>query len=115
MAAWVTVDGTGATKALAYSFLLDETDASHQWSYECFKDAFRVPPAVIFTDSDPAMKVTIAAVFPTANHLLCVWHLSKNMFTHIKAACGNDGALWKRMLSAWWCIVKQSGVVSDYV
>ena len=108
MAAWVTVDGTGATRALAYTFLVDETDESFIWASECFKDAFRVPPAVIFTDSDPAMKVAIAAVFPSAEHLLCVWHLSKNMFTHIKAACGNNDALWKRMLSCWWLIVKQS-------
>jgi hypothetical protein len=112
MAAYVTVDATGATKALAYSFLLDESNESHQWSYECFKDAFRTPPAVIFTDSDPGMKVAIAAVFPDAEHLLCVWHLSKNMFTHIKAACGNDDAMWKRMLSTWWCIVKQSDLSS---
>ena len=108
MAAWVTVDGTGATKALAYTFILDETDQSFIWAAECFKDAFRVPPAVIFTDSDPAMKVAIRSVFPTAKHLLCVWHLSKNFFMHIKAACGSNDALWKRMLSAWWLIVKQS-------
>jgi len=108
MAAYVTVDPKGATRALAYSFLRDETDDSFIWACECFKDAFRVPPAVMFTDSDPAMKVASAAVFPSAKHLLCVWHLSKNMFTHIKVACGSDDALWKRMLSAWWLTVKQS-------
>ena len=108
MAAWGTVDGTGATKVLAYSFLLDETEQSFQWACECFKDAFRASPAFVFTDSDVGMEVAIAAVFPAAKHLLCVWHLSKNMFTNIKAACGNDDAMWHRMLHAWWLIVKQS-------
>ena len=108
MAAFVTVDATGATKALAYAFLQDETEQSFQWAFESFKDAFRVSPAFIFTDSDPAMALAIAAAFPDAKHLLCVWHLSKNMFQTVKAACGDDNALWLRMLSAWWLIVKQS-------
>ena len=112
MAAWVTVGPTGATKVLAYSFLLDETVESFMWACECFKDAFRVVPAVIFTDSDMAMKAAIASAFPGAKHLLCVWHLSKNMFTHIKAACGNNDALWKRMVSAWWLITKQTDASS---
>ena len=112
MAAWVTVEATGATKVLAYSFLLDESVESFLWACECFKDAFRVAPAVIFTDSDLAMKAAIAAAFADAKHLLCVWHLSKNMFTHIKAACGNNTALWKRMVSAWWLITKQTDASS---
>ena len=115
MAAWVTVGPTGATKVLAYSFLLDETVESFLWACECFKDAFRVVPAVIFTDSDTAMKAAIASAFPGAKHLLCVWHLSKNMFTHIKAACGNNDALWKRMVSAWWLITKQTDASSRAV
>jgi hypothetical protein len=67
--------------------------------------------AVIFTDSDPAMKKAIAAVFPDAQHLLCIWHLSRNMVHYVRAACTSD-ELWHRMLSKWWGIVKQSDVSS---
>jgi len=56
LALWVTVDNTYATKFLAVSLLLDETEESLQFTCECFKDCFRVAPAVIFTDSDPAIK-----------------------------------------------------------
>ena len=108
MAALTTVDGNGATRILAMSFIVDETEESYTWVLECFKDAFREAPAVIFTDSDHAMKAAIASVFPTAQHLLCIWHLSKNMVTHIKAACGSNTGLWRRMQDLWWAIAQQS-------
>jgi hypothetical protein len=110
MALWVTADNTAATKILAVSLLLDETEESFQFSCECFLDCFRKAPAVIFTDSDPAIKAAIEAVFPVplTAHLLCIWHLSKNLFSNVRAACGTDDALWQRIMSGWWVIVKQS-------
>lgn len=104
----MTLDNTCATKILAVSLLQDETEESFQFACECFQDCFRVPPAVIFTDSDPAMKAAIAVVFPNAQHLLCIWHLSKNLFKNVRPACGSDDELWHRILSGWWRIVKQS-------
>ena len=67
---WVTVDGTGATKVLASSLLLDETADSMAWSCQCFKDCFRVPPRVIFSDSAPAIKLAVASVFPEPHTLV---------------------------------------------
>jgi hypothetical protein len=71
MMLWVTVDGTGSTKILACSLMLDESAESCAWSCQCFSDCFRVAPAVILSDSAPQLKAAIASVFPppTTLHL----------------------------------------------
>jgi len=112
LALWVSVDNTAATKILAVSLLLDETEESFAFTCECFRDCFRVAPAVIFTDSAPAIKVAVDAVFPDTQHMLCIWHLSKNLFTNVRPACGADDELWQRVQSAWWVVVKQSDASS---
>ena len=111
---WVTVDGSGATKVLASSLLLDETKESIAWSCQCFVDCFRVPPHVIFSDSAPAIKAAVAEVFPEprTHHLLCIWHLSKNMLTALQPAV--DPALWGQVRTAWWRLAKQTDKYSDW-
>ena len=108
MMLWVTVDGSGATKILACSLLLDESSESAVWAARCFLDCFRVAPLIVFSDCAPQLKVAVAAVFPDAKHLYCIWHLSKNMMTNLRPACGGDDALWHRVSSMWWKIAKQS-------
>ena len=112
MGLWVSVDGTFATKILACSLLLDETEESFQWASECFKDCFRVPPAVIFTDSDPAIQRAIGTVFPDAKNLLCVYHLAKNLVSNVRPACGSDDELWHRFQSKWWQILLETDALS---
>jgi hypothetical protein len=111
---WVTVDGSGATKVLACSLLLDETKESIAWSCQCFADCFRVPPHVLFSDSAPAIKAAVAEVFPEprTHHLLCIWHLSKNMLTALQPAAGP--ALSDRVRTAWWRLAKQSDKNSNW-
>lgn len=105
---WVTVDGSGATKILAGSLMQDESAESASWSCQCFSDCFRVPPAIIFSDRSHALKAAVESVFPEAEHLYCIWHLSRNMVTHLKPACGDNGDLWNRVSSKWWQIAKNS-------
>jgi len=108
MMLWITVDGSGATKILACGLMMEESLDSVAWCFRCFSDAFRVPPRVIFSDGAPAFKAAIEAVFPTAMHLWCIWHLSNNMVTNLKPACGADNDLWRRVSSKWWQIAKQT-------
>jgi hypothetical protein len=108
LALWVTAAGSGATKILAVSLLYDESEDSFRFTCECFRNCFRVPPAVIFTDSDPAIKVAIEATFPDSEHLLCIWHLSKNLLSNVRTVCGANDDLWHRIMSGWWAIAKQS-------
>ena len=58
-----TIDNIGATKMLAACLVATEDAESFQWVFECFLQAFKgVAPKVMFTDSDPAMKVAIEKI-----------------------------------------------------
>ena len=81
---FVTLDCTGATKVLAATLLADELEDTFRWVGETFRDAFHIPPRVIFTDSDPAMKAAFAAVLPESRHYLCIWHISKCAFLPLR-------------------------------
>jgi hypothetical protein len=67
--------------------------------------AFKLPPCVMFTDSDPAMALALRERLPSTLHLLCIWHLSKNLATNMK---GTAGTKWPQFLKLWWNICKET-------
>jgi len=68
-----TVAPSGATVVLAASLVARETQASFAWVFTALLQAFRIPPAVIFTDSDPGMEAAITEILPNTRHFLCTW------------------------------------------
>ena len=52
LSCFTTVAPSGATKVLAASLVASESEKSFAWVFaiECLLEAFRIPPAVIFTD-----------------------------------------------------------------
>ena len=47
---FVTVGCTGQTVVLAFTLLKHESVADMKWSFQCFADIFRTPPATLLTD-----------------------------------------------------------------
>ena len=41
-------------------------------------------PTTIVTNADPALIAALATVFPSTHHLLCIWHVQKDVTTYIK-------------------------------
>jgi hypothetical protein len=105
---FTTVAPSGATKVLAASLVASESEKSFAWVFECLLEAFRIPPAVIFTDSDPGMAAAIARILVATLHFLCTWHLSKNALTHIKPALFPSPAGFDAFMSDWWAICMRS-------
>jgi hypothetical protein len=105
-----TISETGKTIILACSLVQSESIESFLWVFEMFLECFKVRPAVIFTDGDPAMHNAIKQVLPETVHLLCTYHLSLNLHTHFcslfpplkKGETGGGG--WKKFKSKWWSI-----------
>ena len=52
------------------------------------------------TDSEPAFKNAIVAVFPNITHLLCCWHHKQNVCTDCRKRFVTD-ELWKEFELAW--------------
>ena len=41
-------------------------------------------PTTMVTDADNALIPALSTVFPRTNHLLCIWHLQKDVLVYIK-------------------------------
>ena len=50
-------------------------------------------PEFIMTDGDAAIKAAIKLVWPSSNHLLCIWHIIvKNASDHLKKVIGLENS-----------------------
>jgi hypothetical protein len=57
-------------------------------------------PLVIATDKDQALMRAIEIVLPNARHLLCTWHISKNVLKHVTKHL-EDGEKRASILKLW--------------
>ena len=109
--ALTTVDRSGRTVILASSLISIETQSSFEWVFREFVKAFHTPPKVLFTDGNPAMAAAIRCSLPNTSHLLCTYHLSKNLYTHIRPLFnhkhGNAKLMWNTFCNLWWKICKK--------
>ena len=112
LAPFTTISSCGQTVIIAYLLHRFEDEDTFYWAFKCFATVFRTAPSAFFTDSDAA----IAAAFVKAVvvfwqgcvHCLCIFHLSKNFYKHIRPCyVGNDEG-WKQIHSKFWRIAKDS-------
>lgn len=63
-----------------------ENEPNLIWALSCLKNIFNpsTTPIVVVTDRDLALMNAISVVFPNVAHLLCTWHISKNVEGHEK-------------------------------
>uniref|UniRef100_A0A7S2FMW1 MULE transposase domain-containing protein n=1 Tax=Octactis speculum TaxID=3111310 RepID=A0A7S2FMW1_9STRA len=113
---FITVDEHLRTIILAQSLLLREQKEDFIWAFEQFNLHFKMAPTVFFTDSDPAMAHAVRFVFPTTKHLLCTYHLSKNLFTHFHSLLHGKDGTWGKFIQSWWkiCLCTESTSVSTF-
>ena len=111
---FVTVGCTGQTVILALALIQHETVSDIEWAFRCFHQVFGFPPLVLKTDGAQA----IASAFENCSgpndiwegtkHQLCVWHLAKNFYEHIRPVMSHDPELWRQCYSYFWKIAKTS-------
>ena len=68
-----------STFIASYVFLKNETFNTYNWALNRFKAWMGVNPEVLVTDRELALMNAIGSVFPSAKHLLCLWHIAKNI------------------------------------
>jgi MULE transposase domain len=72
----------------ASMFLPGEVDVDFEWAFQQLKEVYDVQklpyPRVILTDADGAQARAIKKVFPNTIHLLCIWHVNKNIQKKIR-------------------------------
>jgi MULE transposase domain len=104
-----TIDAHGKTRIIAAVFLLFEDEYSFKWTFKAFEDAFGGAPKILFMDQDMAMGLAIAAVWSITIHLLCTFHIWKNIWKHIKPLFGEKKAAEGcKVAKRWWKLCKNS-------
>ncbi|KAK9676212.1 hypothetical protein RND81_11G061800 [Saponaria officinalis] len=103
------VIGISRTNKSFYScfvFLKKEKDEDYVWALEMFKEMIgpTFQPLVIVSDRDMALKKAILVVFPQSIHLLCIWHIQKNIVAKCKSHFIRDED-WEMFLSTWSAVM----------
>jgi len=107
---FVTIDESGKTKILALSVLKSEDKPSFIWIFTMFALCFGSLPQVIFTDSDSAMFWALLECWPTVLHFMCIFHLWKNFFEHLRPLFIHHPTEWQVLARKFWKIAKDSDI-----
>jgi hypothetical protein len=72
--------------SIAFCFMQNEQEESYKWTLQTFFSWLSpLPlPLVLCTDRDLALLGAIKAIYPKSPHLLCVWHINKNVLAKTK-------------------------------
>ena len=110
-----TVASTGETVILAYALVEDESTLSFEWIFSCLSCHLPTPPRVVFSDHDDKIETALlrmkeSGVWPKHLHFLCVYHLSKNIFQHLRCLFLSEGGgkLWTVVHNRFWQITKNT-------
>jgi hypothetical protein len=113
---FVTVGADGRNAILAIVLVATETRELFEWAFRCFAKTFRTAPALLVTDGDGeilAACVTVSAVgeiWGGCRHHLCVYHISKNVYQHLRKLFGANMAEWHKTMNEFWRMAKATDV-----
>ena len=104
----VGVTSTGMTFCVACAFVPAEKEENYTWVCETLRSLMdeRSYPNVIVTDRDMALMNAIDRTFPQTTHLLCRWHISRNVLANCKkhmlkkAICDDFLTEWNQAMYA---------------
>ncbi|XP_056695046.1 protein FAR1-RELATED SEQUENCE 5-like [Spinacia oleracea] len=94
---------------IAYAFMKDETAESYGWVLDKLRLLLgnEVHPTAIVTDRELGLMRPIREIFPRSKHLLCSWHINKDVEAAVGNICGNKimgerfkNGKWKRIMEA---------------
>lgn len=80
----IGITDVGASFYLSFTFLRTEQETDYVRALRQLKSKVPVLPEVLITDRDLALINAIEQVFPDATHLLCQWHIQKNIVAKCK-------------------------------
>jgi len=103
----VGVTSTDMTFCVGCAFLDAEKEDNYSWACETLrllmdKNSLTL---VIVTDRELALMNAIERSFPSATHLLCRWHINKNVLAKCKKIlCTKDR--WDEFYNAWNLLIQ---------
>jgi len=84
----VGVSSTNATVHIAQAFIKTEQQPDYEWAIQqlllMMTENCIPSPQVVFSDADLALNNALERELPSVPHLLCLWHVIKNVETHAR-------------------------------
>lgn len=99
--------GMNTTLQLALVFLCAETKEDNTWALTSLQDMLSPDgnsPSVIVTDRERALISACQAVFPEVHHILCRWHVGKNVPKSCKKHFTTEED-WEAFYAQWNAVV----------
>nr|KAJ0186836.1 hypothetical protein LSAT_V11C900499280 [Lactuca sativa] len=80
---FTTIDNHKRSVTVGAGLLSNEKIESYCWLLEAFLKAHGKAPTLVLTDQDPSILQAVEAVFPNAQHRLCLWHITKKLQVNV--------------------------------
>ncbi|XP_057432620.1 protein FAR1-RELATED SEQUENCE 5-like [Lotus japonicus] len=99
----VGLTSTGLTYSIAFCYMTRERTPDYVWALECMKSLLADParlPGVIVTDRELDLLSAVRNIFPEATHLLCLFHINKNV--EAKCKLWVDTTYFKALVMQKW-------------
>ena len=82
----VGVTSTNFTFSVACVYMEHEREDNYKWALQILRSLMdeSFMPTVIITDCELALMNAIESIFPVSSHLLCRWHIGKNILAKCK-------------------------------
>ncbi|XP_028073557.1 uncharacterized protein LOC114275753 [Camellia sinensis] len=105
----VGVTSTKMTFSVAFAYLQYERVDNYAWVLTILRDVMDgfVVPTIIVTDRELALINSIQKIFLSGRHLLCRWHISKNVLTKCKKIFETQQK-WEKFNHEWNSLVYSS-------
>lgn len=102
----VGVTSTNLTFSVAFVYLEAEREDNYTWALSKLQSAMDddYAPSVIVTDRELALMKAIDKIFPKSKHLLCIWHINKNILAKCKSLFESKDK-WDQFMKSWEILV----------
>jgi len=107
----VGVTSLNTTFFSCFVFMKEESEADYDWGLRQVAKLFEGMdmPQVIATDRELALIRAIESNFPQTRHLLCLWHIEKNVLAKCKGYFNSNGE-FETFLKMWTAVVRSRNV-----
>ena len=103
----------GTTFYVGFAFVAKKQKEDFVWVLTALKNYFIQKeitiPEVFVTDRDMGLIRTISDVFPSSAHLLCIWHVNKNVLAHCKSAFSTSET-WEKFYAEWHTVIQATTI-----
>jgi hypothetical protein len=103
---------SNSSYSIAFCFMQNEQEESYKWTLQTFfswLDPLPFSP-VLCTDRDLTLLGAIKSIYPRSPHLLCVWHINKNVLAKTKQYFSSNEE-FEAFIQSWKSLINSSTAV----